>query len=179
MHRGCSLEQRPSLEHCASPGPIRTRRQNIRVWSGYRPGRRCFAGPPDELRHARASVTPAKLPRWPGPRVRAQVCAQALFPGAAIMRDEAIGLPARLKDREPRTEPNGHRNDLQGPLWQIIHGAMSRHNDRTTLSWLGYWIVDEPSASSFQIERGLAPAFMPARRSCIAPLPSLLLLGLG
>jgi hypothetical protein len=29
------------------------------------------------------------------------------------------------KKREPRAEPNGNRDDLQGPTWQIVHGAMS------------------------------------------------------
>jgi hypothetical protein len=45
--------------------------------------------------------------------------------------------------REARAEPNGNRDDRFGPIWQMVHGVVPRHTDKSpSCSRLGYWIVD-------------------------------------
>jgi hypothetical protein len=54
---------------------------------------------------------------------------------------EQPGDPARGKDREPRAEPNGNRDDRYGPIWKMVHGAMSPIV-LTGGSFLTTWLLD-------------------------------------
>jgi hypothetical protein len=49
-------------------------------------------------------------------------CSPRVRPRYAV---DQPGDRASRKDREPRTEPNGNRDDRCGPLWQTVHGEMS------------------------------------------------------